>query len=146
MEERYGITNNFKLGDYKVQCGQINKHEPFSAYLAISGYINPNGKAINKTMTTAERLFRIQVEDIVKEIFVDILPLFVMKDVQWSDSDHVDLSNVYSYCYFELTFHWAKNKKINVKKDKRFQLLAKELNKWLESTPLFSFVAKRPTK
>lgn len=146
MEKRNAITNNYTINSYKVLSGQINKNQPWSAYLAIGCYCNPKGKDINKTMTSVERLFRIQVEDNVKKIFIDDLPLFTMKDVQWSDSDHIDLSNQYSYVYFEITLHWSKDKKINIKKDNRFQLVANELINWLVANNLVSFVAKNPKK
>jgi hypothetical protein len=45
-----------------------------------------------------------------------------------------------------LTFIWSKNKKIDIKKDKRFELVARELVKWLTNSQLISFVAKRPEK
>jgi len=139
-----GHANNFKIEDFKIMSGQMFRDQPWSAYLAFGGYMCPNGKDINKTMTSIERLFRIKAEEVVNEIFVEELPKILLKDVQWSDSDHVDLSNVHSYTYYELTFIWRKDKKIDIKKDKRFELVARELVKWLTDSQLISFVAKRP--
>lgn len=139
-----GHANNFKIEDFKIMSGQMFRDQPYSAYLAFGGYMCPNGKDINKTMTSIERLFRIKAQEVVNEIFVEELPKIVLKDIQWSDSDHVDLSNVYSYNYYELTFIWEKNKKIDIKKDKRFELVARRLIEWLSSHSLISFVAKRP--
>jgi hypothetical protein len=141
-----GHTNNFKIDEFKVLCGQMFRDQPYSAHLAISGYAHPNGKHINKTMTTVERLFRIKAQDVVNEVFKDDLPKILLKDIQWSDSTHVDLSNTHSYTYYELTFIWSKNKKIDIKKDKRFELVARQLIEWLSSHSLISFVAKRPNQ
>jgi hypothetical protein len=141
-----GHANNFKIEDFKIMSGQMFRDQPWSAYLSFGGYAHPNGKDINKTMTTVDRLFRIHSQKVINEVFKDDLPKIVLKDVQWSDSDHVDLSSTYSYTYYELTFIWSKNKKINIKKDKRFELVARELVKWLTNSQLISFVAKRPEK
>lgn len=139
-----GHTNQFKIDDYKVVTGQVNKLEPWTAYLYFSGYLKPNSDNLNATMTTLERKFRIKVEDVIKKVFTIDQPKFTLKDVQWSDSDHIDLSKVYSYVFFELTFHFSKNVKINIKNDKRFKIVAKEIIDWLVSNNLVSFVAERP--
>ena len=137
-----GHTNPFRIKDYKVITGQVNRHEPWSAYINLGVWGNLNGLHINKAMTSVERQFRILVFDLIKDIFPEATRHMV--DVQWSDCDYKDLSNQYSYMFFEITLFTKKDNKFNIKQDKRFKLIAERLVEWLTSNNLVSFVAKNP--
>lgn len=136
-----GHTLTHNIDNFKIKTGQVNRHEPWSAYINLGVWGNPQGKDINKTMTTVERQFRIFIFDLVKEIFPDVTRHFV--DVQWTDCGYKDLGNQYSYMFFELTIFTKKKDKLDIK-DEKFHLVAHKLVEWVNSNSLVSFVAKNP--
>jgi hypothetical protein len=96
-----------KLNGWNCEIGTMNKNNPTSSFIKISGYCNPGSLNINESMTRFQFAIGRQINKMAKQLLGNLLPknFIPIKNVEWTDRNIFRQYNKWTYFCIEVTFY-----------------------------------------